>query len=209
LVLSICLLRGTKMKSLNVDQIMDLDPCYSRAKVEAVFNGRESLTLAEILTADIPPEDRIWVLTQPGVITPEQVKEFCDKTADRAVRNHCLNSGIKAVEEWAAKWLSGEDRTAWAAREAAGEAIYSAAAREAARAAREAARAAYGAANSTTWAAYSAAREAAYSAARAAYGAAESAAWAAYSAAVAADWAADSAAEREKQIKDLLEIIKD
>jgi hypothetical protein len=168
------------MKSLNIEQIMAFEPCYSRAEVEAVFNGRESLTLAEILTADIPPEDRIWVLTRPGVMTPEQVKTFCDKTADRAVRNYCLNSGIKAVEEWAAKWLSGEDRTAGAAYWAANSAAMAANS-----AAYSAARAAYWAAK----AADSAAREAAY--------------WAADSAA----YSAAMAAEREAQVADLLEII--
>jgi hypothetical protein len=171
------------MKSLTVDQIMELKPCYSRAEVEAVFNGRESLTLAEILAADIPPEDRIWVLTQPGVMTPEQVKTFCDKTADRAVRNHCLNCGIKAVEEWAARWLSGEDRAeeaAWAAREAA-------------RAAQTALEASFSAARAAYWAAKAA--WASREAARAAY-------WAAWAA-----WEAAKAAEREAQVADLLEII--
>jgi predicted kinase len=176
------------MKSLTINDIMDLKPCYSRAKVESVFNGRESLTLAEILAADIPPEDRIWVLIQPGVMTPEQVKAFCDRTADRAVRNHCLNSGIKAVEEWAAKWLNGEDRTAEAAM--------------AANSAARAAEAAMAADSATNWAAYWAAR-AAYSAAD---WAAEAAHWAAHSAANSAARAAQ-AAEREAQVADLLEII--
>jgi predicted nucleic acid-binding Zn-ribbon protein len=197
-LLSVCLLELSKMKSLTVEQIMNFKPCYSRAEVEAVFNGRESLTLAEILAADIPPEDRIWVLTRPGVMTPEQVKTFCDKTADRAVRNHCLNCGIKAVEEWAARWLSGEDRTAGAADSAA----YSAAmaADSAARAADSAAMAADSAAraaNSAAMATWEAAWEAAYSAADSA----------AYSAADSAAYSAAMAAEREKQVCDLLEII--
>jgi hypothetical protein len=203
------------MKSLNIEQIMAFEPCYSRAEVEAVFNGRESLTLAEILAADIPPEDRIWVLTRPGVMTPEQIKVFCDRTADRAVRNHCLNCGNKAVEEWAAKWLSGEDRTAGAAYWAANSAAR--AADSAAMAADSAARAANSAAYSAAMAANSAAkaaREAAWAAQtalEASFSAAMAANSAAYSAAMAAREAANSAANRaaecEKQVADLLEIV--
>lgn len=62
---------------------------------------------------------------------------------ERAVRLHCIHCGIGAVERWAERWLSGEDRSAEAS-EAAAEASDAAAeaAARAARAARDASRAA-------------------------------------------------------------------
>ena len=100
---------------------------YSDERLAKLFAGRRSLTLAEVLSLRIPPEDKVWIATQEGVLTPEQLKEFGNRTADRAVRRHCLHCGTPAVEAWSRDWLSGADRSkeasaaAWAAAEAAEE----------------------------------------------------------------------------------------
>ena len=139
------------MKTLTVEKIMAFEPCYNRAQVEALFGRRRRVRLTEIIDADaVPVQDRIWLLTQDGVLTPEQRRTFCDRTADRAVRAHCLTCGTASVEAWAAGWLSGEDRTektAWAAAWAADDAARAArAASAAAWDAGDAARAAWDAA---------------------------------------------------------------
>ena len=44
-----------------------------------------------------------------------------NRAADRQVRAHCLHCGAPTVERWAARWLSGEDRSvaaAWQATDA-------------------------------------------------------------------------------------------
>jgi hypothetical protein len=65
----------------------------------------------------------IWQLQQLPAgdfnkIKPQLLKAT-NKIADRAVTNHALNCGIKEVEQWAKKWLSGEDRSERAATEIA------------------------------------------------------------------------------------------
>lgn len=133
----------------------------------------------------IPTEDRIWVLLRPEVLG-EHFKPVVYDIVDYQVREQCLHCGIPAVEAWADRWLSGEDRTessVWAA-----------------------AWAAWGAARSTeaalwsVWAAWSATRSAA------------DAVWAAEAAAMAAEAAADadaaSDAERQRQLRIIIKHLK-
>lgn len=170
------------MKELSVLDVMVLRPCYSEDKVKEVFNGRDKLTLLDILDLDIPAKDKVWVLTRPGILPDAILKEFAALAVDRAVRQHCLSCGLPTVEAWAVKWLDGSDRSA-----------------EAARAAYEA-REARGAA----WAA-----GAAYEA-RAAYEAAYEAAYRAACAACAAYLAVSQAAceaEWQQQVADLRRLI--
>lgn len=129
------------MKELTVSDIMALEPCYSEDKIIKLFGGRDKLSLLDILDLDIPTEDKVWVLTRPGVLSDALFNEFAALTADRAVRQHCLSCGLPAVEAWAVKWLNGSDRSA----EAAEAARVTAQAAYAAQAAYWAAEAAYGA----------------------------------------------------------------
>jgi len=103
------------MKTLTVSNIMSLNPCYSESRVRELFGDRESLTLVEILTLDIPPQDRIWVLTRDGVCSRDVLLAWMNRMADRAVRSYCLTCGVPAVEAWARGWLDGTDRTRAAA----------------------------------------------------------------------------------------------
>ena len=158
---------------------------YSDERLAKLFAGRRSLTLAEVLSLRIPPEDKVWIATQEGVLTPEQLKEFGNRTADRAVRRHCLHCGTPAVEAWSRDWLSGSDRSEASAVEASW----------------------------ASWAASAAARSAARSASAAARSAARSAVEASWAASAAA-WAAAEAAgqasrhrERLRQVADLREIL--
>jgi hypothetical protein len=110
--------------TLTVDQIMSYSPCltYPRSRVKALWAGRPSLTLLEILDLDIPAEDRVWVLTRPrflnrpGVLTEAQTKAFLDRVVTRAVTTHVLHCGIPAAEAWASGWLDGTDRSLRGAR---------------------------------------------------------------------------------------------
>jgi hypothetical protein len=195
------------MKTLTVAEIMALGPCeaYPESRVLELWQGKNSLTALEILSLDIPPEDRLWVMMRNGVLPDGTLRQFANTTADRAVRNHCLTCGVPAVEAWARNWIDGTNRTTYAAYAAADAAD---AAADAARAAAYAARAAAYAAAYAADVAY-AARAAAYAAAYAAdvaY-AAYAAAFAAWAARAAADAAAD-AAERQLQIADLVSLLE-
>lgn len=77
------------------------------------------MTASEILDSDWAPHKKIESLLTDDALTFAQRQEFCNRTADRAVRNHCLTCGIPEVETWATKWLSGENRKEKAAHVAA------------------------------------------------------------------------------------------
>ena len=170
--------------SWTVDEMLAERPCaqYDRTRITALWAGRERLSLREILALDIPDADKVWVLTR------RHWPAWIECILTRAVRHHVLSCGVPQVEQWAARWLDGTDRSADASKAAA--------------------RAASSAASSAAWAARAAAR-----AAEAAE--AEAAAWAEAAEAEAAAWAAAAAAaaaERARQVqdaRDLLEEVRD
>jgi len=216
------------MKTLTIDDVLAYEPCYTRKRVEELFAGRTEMTIREICAVDVRAKDRVWLVTQDGVLDADMRDKWITIIVTRSITNHALHCGIPEVERWAENWLSGADCSsdaayvaacaADAAARAAADAAYAAygaayaayAARAAADAAADAAYAAYGAA----YAAYAAraaadAADAAYAAAYAAY-AANAAARAAYAAADAAYAAARAAAdanEREQQVSDLLGLL--
>lgn len=178
-----------------IDQIMALRPCHPREQIEE-WMPDGSLTLREILLhSDVPPMDRVWVATRPGVLDLDTLTRWINGIADRAVRTHYLECGVPDVERWARAWLDGSDRSYTRADAAARDA---AATRDAARAAAyaaSAARAAAYAARAACAAAYAARSEAACATADAyAY--------------TAAARAVVAAADAEKQITDLVDMLE-
>jgi hypothetical protein len=175
------------------EQLLSWDPCcrkegerYSDENLDKLFGGREALTPQDVAQLGIPPADFVWVWTRPGALPDDVRQRWIDRVVRRAVEAHALKCGIPEVEEWAERWISGEDRSRSASRSAA----------EAVRAARAAERAALAAKGATwaTWCAALAAGAAAW---------AEEAAWAAWSAVEAAE----AAVEQQKQVEDLLHIL--
>jgi hypothetical protein len=57
-----------------------------------------------------------------GLLPEPQLQQWLNQTVERAIRRSLGKSGCPEWERWAAKWLSGEDRTAEAAEAAAWEA---------------------------------------------------------------------------------------
>ena len=97
--------------------------CYGDLRLARLFD--RPMTLLEVLTRRdgpwwrVPAADRLWVFFRAA---PEPLRmRVADRAADRQVRAHCLHCGAPTVERWAARWLSGEDRsvaTAWLATDA-------------------------------------------------------------------------------------------
>jgi len=48
----------------------------------------------------------------------KRISQYLEAVAERAVRTHCASCGIQAIEDWASRWLSAEDRTEPSATEA-------------------------------------------------------------------------------------------
>jgi len=203
--------RETEMTTYTIAAVQSMRPCqptYTTSYLTDLFAGRETVTILDVFDAPIPDADKVWFAVQPGVITKMQIDEFLERTVTRAVTNHALHCGVPEVEEWAKKWLSGEDRSARAAY-AAARAAYAAAyaAARAADVADAAADAAYAAARAADAAADAAARAA--DVADAAARAADVADAAARADRAAARAAADAAyaAERARQVDDLRHIV--
>lgn len=111
-----------KPKRFTVNDVMALGPSkdnYPVERVKAIFGSAKSLTLLEILRReDIPASCRKWCATKEGVLTRGETLAWMNLFVGRAVRNHALYCGIRAVERWAARWLRDEDRTSKSARRA-------------------------------------------------------------------------------------------
>jgi len=103
-------------------------PCedYSPDRI-AELVPKTGLTPVEVAALDsVPVEDRIWALLRSEVLGGA-LEGAVEAIVQRAIRRVLGHSGCPEWEEWAEKWLSGEDRTS-AAYSAAAYAAYSAAA---------------------------------------------------------------------------------
>ena len=56
------------------EQVTSLNMCenYSTGRVLSLFADRETLSLSDILSLDIPSIDKIWIIDKTGLITEEQ-----------------------------------------------------------------------------------------------------------------------------------------
>jgi len=165
--------------------ITALRPCpdWTQVRVERTMRGR-ALTLAQMLRLrSVPAADRVWLGCR--LMSPAQRTRWLTVVVQRAVETHALHCGVPEVETWAQLWLSGADRSAGSAWDAS--------------------------AASTAFAAFAAfAACAAWAAAVSASASAASTAWAAVSAARAAVSAfSGAAAERKRQVRDMVDILEE
>lgn len=126
---------------------------YSDGNLKKLLRGRPGLSPLQVARLrSVPVDDRLWVLLRPEVLE-DHFDEVLFLIVERPVRQHALKCGIPEVEKWAARWLSGADRSeeaAWEA-ETAAWAAEAAAARAARAAATAAAAEAETAAEAAVW----------------------------------------------------------
>lgn len=169
---------------LTIESVSALNPCHSAEKIKAWYPDRTRVRLFTVLRDDrITRADRVWLAVR--VLPRPVVQRWLEVVIDRAVRRSVGRSGRPAWEAWAARWLSGADRT----RAAVG--------------ASEASRASLAA----CWAAEAAWLSGAARTRAAALAAAAEAARVADAAVTVGAAEAARAAERDQQIADLFEII--
>ena len=95
---------------------------YGDRRLARLFD--RPMTLLEVLTRRdgpwrrVPAVDRLWPFFLAAPVAAKAV--VANRAADRQVRAYCLHSGVDAVERWAARWLSDEDRSAAAVWRATG-----------------------------------------------------------------------------------------
>ena len=91
---------------------------YSDERLTRLWGG-DSITPLDLARCKaIPLKDRLWALLRGEVLgsaLPGVLRDIVDPVVER----HALHCGVKDVEEWARRWLSGEDRSAASARAAA------------------------------------------------------------------------------------------
>jgi hypothetical protein len=167
------------MKSCTIDDVMRWRPCYVRAVVEKLAQGRTEATALEILRMEhLIAEDRLWLVLRPELIDGITLRLFAADCAEHVLSVYERQypgdlrprQAIEAARAYARGEISGDARAAAEAADAAAAgATAAAAARSAAWAAAEAAEAADAAEAGATAAA--AARSAAWAAGAAAAGA--------------------------------------
>jgi hypothetical protein len=103
-----------KSRRITVDQVMAWEPCdyYTRERVEALWAGRESLSLREIAALDIPGKDVLWVICHAAPVRAARVAGAA-KEAGWAAGEAAWEAAWEAAER--APWDAAH-RAAWAAR---------------------------------------------------------------------------------------------
>ena len=103
------------MKSVTIDQVMAWEPCsdYPRKLVEELAAGRTEITAPEIVSLEIPAEDRLWMLLHNEFLTDAQMYELACRFAEAALKKERDAGSEPDVRSWAAieakrKWLNGE-----------------------------------------------------------------------------------------------------
>ncbi len=83
---------------------------YSRDEIEDMFCGHEELTAQELLEkSKFPIEDQLYLAVYKGSLPDDVVISLLHTAARRAVRNYVINCGIPEAEDWAEKWLAGDN----------------------------------------------------------------------------------------------------
>lgn len=73
-------------KSVTLDTVMSWKPClkYSRGPVQLLFGGRGRLTARNILSMGIPPEDRVWAVLHPELLSKDDFYELGCRFVEKA-----------------------------------------------------------------------------------------------------------------------------
>lgn len=111
--------------NVTVDGVMALKPCYSREHVTRLFAGRPHVSAADIASAAISYDNRIWLLLR---LAPREVwLPAVYRAAERAIRHACWalhNAGLHDDAEELA--CAAPTIVSGAAAEAAGAAAWAA-----------------------------------------------------------------------------------
>lgn len=134
------------MKSITLEEFKRFGPCWlktseGREKLESIGRRKERWMAVDILDLpedEVSAEDKIWAVTQTGLIEDEKLHEFACRCAEEALKrvDNPDPRSVAAIEA-KRKWLRGEISdeelaAAWAAAWAAAKTTAKAAAWDAA-----------------------------------------------------------------------------
>jgi hypothetical protein len=119
------------MGSVTVDQVLSWHPCseYTRERVTELFAGHDTVTVADILNMDIPPQDKLWAALHREFFTDERLHNLACDFAEHVVHLCGDDPRPQAAIDAKRAWLRGEitDEELTAARDAAWDASWVAA----------------------------------------------------------------------------------
>ena len=148
--------------TITIDEVMALNPCYTRERIEVLTNGKTEMPVLEICDLDVPVKDVLWVLSRLRILSDNMLHSLACDFAEHVLQNEVIQGRNPDPRSWNAikvkrKWIKEEvtNEELQIARTAAYAAAYAAAAY----AAYAAAYAAY-AADAADAAAYAAAADA-------------------------------------------------
>ena len=102
------------MNRCTVDDVLWWGPCpdYTPEVITEIFAGRESLSVAEILDLDIPPDDRLWAVLRPEMLSEEMLGELTCRFAEDVLpiyeRKYPGDNRPRHAIEVKRQWLRGE-----------------------------------------------------------------------------------------------------
>ncbi len=109
-----------KLERLTVDAMLDFEPCadYTHRRLKELWGRKTYLTALDILALDIPVEDRIWAITETGIVAENLLQEFVCRCAERALRKEVAvgrkppkasYTAIKTKRAWLAGNVTARD----------------------------------------------------------------------------------------------------
>lgn len=118
-------------KVVTLEQVLSLNPCYSKEKILEVSEGKTELTIGEIIDLRfVPAKDKLWLLLREEIIPARTLHEFAVWCAETTL----TKANVTDERIWNALnvkrlWLNGKatDEELAAARSAARDAAWDAA----------------------------------------------------------------------------------
>lgn len=96
---------------LTVDQVMSYGPCCEQDEIEALFAGRETITLHDVAAMNISEADKIWLFCQEDVLTTDIEAKWRGTIVTRAIKTALTVYTEPSYVKWAENWLNGIDRS--------------------------------------------------------------------------------------------------
>ena len=88
-----------KLKTWTVDEMLGEHPCkeYDKKKLTELWAGKPKLSMLDILSLNIPNEDKIWVACLPKAITGRQQKIWISRVSTRNYNNNVIDSRLSSA----------------------------------------------------------------------------------------------------------------
>lgn len=88
---------------VTIQDVLNLEPCYTPQYLQKLWQGKESLTLQEIADLDISDVDRIWVLIHLMPNPENVVEKAISRYLKAALEYYTDSAALEAIKNWPRK----------------------------------------------------------------------------------------------------------